>query len=316
MRCTTSFQRSNPISLLLPAVNDWLDATTVQPANLPAGGSNKDSLAALNATMLTLARRDGADTVAMIKPLMLLSQHPLIPFDVARNYLSRAFELAKKAKAPPVVHAYLATQLANYEDGRSERRIRTKYLAALDDALADPLIGGDPVASSAVRLSLFDAFDATARKSRAEKILRPIVNELRLTPNDPFKVGALSRLANVAIDKGNADEARSLYAQTGLSAQQCALVDARPAVATGKLSNDDFPLAAARYGFGGWTVIEFDIDANGRTANRRPIIAWPPFIFGDAATEGISSFRFQQSYRPEGGLGCGAQRQRINFLPG
>ncbi len=47
--------------------------------------------------------------------------------------------------------------------------------------------------------------------------------------------------------------------------------------------------------------------------NRRAILSYPPFIFSDVAAQGIKDTRYSQSYRPDGGLGCGGASVRVNF---
>ena len=313
LRCTTTFQKSSATDLLIPAVNTWLLSAAPQTANMPSTGNDQRGLDVLNATMVELAQKNGADTIAMVEPLIRLSRHRLIPFKLATNYADRAYAIAKKASAPAPVLAFFASNAASYLIDVSSIRARSSVQNALNAALAEPIISKDSAASAALRLSFFDSLDANARVKLGAEVLTPVTDDKRLLDNDPFKVGALTRLASVAVNSGNVEDARSLFAKTGLSAQQCALVDAKPVGTKGKITSSDYPTEAIQLGLGGWTVVEFDIAADGRTVNRRPLIAWPPFIFGDPAVKGIATFRFQQTYRPDGGLGCGGQRQRIAY---
>ncbi len=313
LRCTTTFQKSNATDLLVPAVNAWLKSATSSVMDLPNIGNDQRGLDVLNAAMVELAQKNGADTVAMIEPLIRLSRHRLIPFKLAANYADRAYAIAKKASAPAPVLAFFVSNAASYLNDASSDKGRISVQNALNAALAEPIISKDSAASAALRLSFFDSLDANARVKLGDEVLKPVTEDRRLVDNDPFKVGALTRLASVAVNSGNIDDARSLFAKTGLSAQQCALVDAKPVQTGGTITSGDYPTEAIRLGLGGWTVVEFDIDATGRTASQRPVIAWPPFIFGEPAAKNIASFRFQQTYRPDGGLGCGGQRQRIVY---
>jgi hypothetical protein len=68
----------------------------------------------------------------------------------------------------------------------------------------------------------------------------------------------------------------------------------------GRFSDGGDALGASK----GWVTTEFDIDAAGRTANQRAIIAYPPFVFEQASVGIVKGARFEQRYRPEGGLGC------------
>ncbi len=313
MRCTTIFQKATASDLLLPAVETWLNTIAPELVNLNNDQNSQQGLDALNTVMVKLAKKDGADTPSMIVPLIRLSRHRLIPFALSVNYANRAYNIAKNAGAPASVLAFLATNAAYFAPGSHSSDGKKAFNAALITALADPVITNDGYASAALRLSLFDSLDAKARTAIGADFLKPVADDKRLLDNDPYKVGALTRLASVAVNSGNIEDARSFFARTGLSAQQCALVDARPVGTGGTISDSDYPKEAIQLGLGGWTVVEFDIDARGRTTGQRPLIAWPPFIFGEPAAKGVGGFRFQQTYRPDGGLGCGGQRQRISY---
>ena len=121
------------------------------------------------------------------------------------------------------------------------------------------------------------------------------------------------RLASLEARKGDLDAARASYQKTGLSAQQCSLVDARPTFSRIPSLANAFPLEAQRWGFEGWVRTEFDISADGATLNQRAVIAYPPFVFRDAAVGVTKDLRFTQTYRPEGGPGCNGAQQSINF---
>ncbi len=74
-----------------------------------------------------------------------------------------------------------------------------------------------------------------------------------------------------------------------------------------------FPMEAMRWGFEGWVKTEYDIAADGKTTSQRAVIAYPPFVFRDAAVGMAKDFRFEASYRPEGAAGCTAAQQNIAF---
>ena len=75
-----------------------------------------------------------------------------------------------------------------------------------------------------------------------------------------------------------------------------------------------FPQEAASWGFEGWTQVQFDIAADGAVINERAIVSYPPFIFTKAGKETFRSARFEKSFRPDGGIGCGGTSQRVRFL--
>ena len=128
-----------------------------------------------------------------------------------------------------------------------------------------------------------------------------------------MKVGALVRLANLSVQAGRIEEARGYFERTGLGGRECTLVDARPRKTGGNIGNNDYPLEAVRWGMGGWAVAEYDILPAGSPAHIRPIVAFPPFVFGEPTARTLASLRYEQSYRPQGSQGCGGFRQRVNY---
>lgn len=143
--------------------------------------------------------------------------------------------------------------------------------------------------------------------------LEQVADDHRLPNNHPIRQAALLRLANLSASAGKLDEAHSYFSRTGLSEEQCSLIGVEPAMKSSGASSNDFPMAALRLGFEGWVDLEFDINANGTTAHARPIIAYPPFVFVDAATGMARNIRYQTSYRPSEKLACSAHQETIRF---
>jgi outer membrane biosynthesis protein TonB len=73
------------------------------------------------------------------------------------------------------------------------------------------------------------------------------------------------------------------------------------------------PLAAMKLGFEGWVRTEYDIAADGRTVAPRAVIAYPPFVFDEAATGILRDTRYTSTFRPEGALACSGEQQSIVF---
>lgn len=130
-------------------------------------------------------------------------------------------------------------------------------------------------------------------------------------------MGALIRLASLEHADGRGDAARAAFARSGLAADQCALVDKSPKMLNSGASSSDFPMEAIRWGFEGWVSTEYDIGADGRTQGVRAVLSYPPFVFSPAGEGIIRSARFEKTFRPDGGLGCGAQGSQVRFqIPG
>ena len=134
-----------------------------------------------------------------------------------------------------------------------------------------------------------------------------------LAANDPFKVGALVRLASFDAAHGQVEQARAAFEKTGLSADQCALLDARPHLLASNSGSRDFPMEAMQWGFEGWTKLQFDVTADGHTKDVRAIVSYPPFVFTKAGAWVLDGARFSKSYRPDGGIGCGGDTQKVSF---
>jgi hypothetical protein len=314
LRCSTASRKPNALGLLWPEVIAWFESRNI------AGVSDKDLSDAQTVLALKqeLAKRDSVamDSIQSILPLHQLAINPALNLKEAESFAYRALQIAKTNAAPPPVQAFFHLLSSGFILRIENESISGKYTRSLNDAIADPAVSNDPTARSALNIALYDSMSAGSRKVAGRAILSAISNDSATPANDPYKVGALIRLANLEAEEGRMDDARSLFQKSGLSAQQCALVDATPRKTGGGISDGDYPREALTWGFGGWTVVEFDIDAEGRTQNVRPLISFPPFVFGDPTVQQIRGFRYEQSYRPEGGLGCGGQQQRVSYRTG
>ena len=135
----------------------------------------------------------------------------------------------------------------------------------------------------------------------------------RLSAKHPLRIGAMVRLAAIQAAAGDQAAAAASYERTGLDTRQCALLDAQPALLRSNTGSADFPMAAMQWGFEGWVRTEYDVRADGKTAQQRAIIAYPPFVFRSAAIDVAKNFTYSVSYRPDGSAGCGGKQQNINF---
>jgi outer membrane biosynthesis protein TonB len=122
------------------------------------------------------------------------------------------------------------------------------------------------------------------------------------------------RLASILARQGDIGSARQTYLKTGLNAQQCALVDVQPAMRRAGVGSSDYPVDAMIWGMGGWTQIEFDVQPDGRTINRRAVMSYPPFLFGESTVKAMEATRYTQTYRPDGAIGCSGAKQRFRYM--
>jgi outer membrane biosynthesis protein TonB len=81
--------------------------------------------------------------------------------------------------------------------------------------------------------------------------------------------------------------------------------------------SDAFPEEALLWRFEGWAQVQFDIGADGRTAEVRTLLGYPAFTFSRAATAVVTRSRFESTFRPDGAAGCGGLVRNVVFrLPG
>ncbi|PTQ07371.1 hypothetical protein CLG96_17645 [Sphingomonas oleivorans] len=315
LRCSTSSQRPDIAALLGNGLESWLAARGVAPVEDGAGSSARD-VARLRSELASREALSGPNSPALVPVLWVLAVNPVIPFDERLLLAERMRTILETGNAPGGARAavtILAANSARRASRYGRGRTTAEFLSRLGRALEDPAIASDAAGSAAIRLLIVDRLAEDRKYDAAKEGLGVVIGDGRLGPRDPFRVAALMRLASVELARKDMVAARSAYERTGLSAQECALVDAKPSLRRTNASSADFPDEALRWGFAGWAKTEFDIAANGRTIGARTVIAYPPFIFGAAAQKMLGNAIYEQSYRPQGALGCGGQQVGVRF---
>lgn len=223
-----------------------------------------------------------------------------------------AFDRGVAAGVPDAALNWLKIRLAllGEWDGRSRLDgAAKKRLLAL---LTDPTIERDAMASATVRL--LAARTGGGWNDSAKPLLLQVAGDSRLPAGDPLRQIAFLRLAYLAASSGDVDGAQGWFAQTGLTEEQCVLVGVRPARrSTPGEGFGVYPQEALQLGFAGWVKTEFDLDADGVPKEPRAVVAYPPFLFDEAATRMVRRARYERSYRPSGGMSCRANQERVNF---
>jgi tetratricopeptide (TPR) repeat protein len=306
LRCSTASARPSLIDLLGDDLTNWLMGKQVAVPERSAR-----ALSSVDALKADLARQaTGALPGLQSIPTMLaLADHPAIGYAESAGYMRRALAAARAGGAPSSAEAYLKLRLAILE----HRALESRRVLDLQPLFSDPVFMRDARAGAALRLMAEAQMAEKKDRERSRQVLRQVTSMPGLAPTDPLRVAALLRLSSVELAGGNTAGARSAFDATGLTGQQCALIDPGPAKASGNFSSSDFPNDALRWGFEGFTMIEHDILADGRVAQARPVIAYPPFVFGKAAAGRLARFRYDPSFRPDGSIGCGGKSQRIRF---
>lgn len=310
LRCSTAAERPSVLDILRGDLDAWLTERGIAP---PAETEESDA-ARLKPLLSALAAQDksGApDSLSRLPTLLEIADNVALPHAQRGEYLTRALAIARAAKAPGTVIAYLGVKQAAALRYEPLGRPRVPDLSSL---YADSAVTSDLRASAALRLIHSDWMrSAGESNSRVLVGLEQVVSLEGLGSSDPIRTAALVRIASIQQDAGNRDAAREAFAKTGLSADQCALLDSQPKLLKSNVSSGDFPREAMRWGFEGWTRIEYDIDAGGNTASIRPIVSYPPFVFGEAGKLVVDDMKFAETFRPDGSPGCGGVMSSIMF---
>lgn len=304
LRCSTASASPGILDTLRSGVGRWLTSRGV--AQFDTTGSDMAIVARARAAVA----KAGPSDIAAIRPLMAIERSDVLAADVRRAAAVKARDIAVAERAPVPVRTYF--EIRSIDDlARDDASARKR--AALRALLADPTLAADAPSRSVLRLAITEQNYRTAAPPDAAALLTAVADDPDLPAGDPLRANARLRLASLQARAGNLDAARASYALSGVSAQQCALVDAKPALRSANVSDHEFPNEALRWGFEGWVELEFDVTADGHTDRQRAIIAYPPQVFRDAAIGTAKNFRYQQSFRPNGIAGCGGAQQVVNF---
>jgi len=308
LRCSTSAQRPPIGQALAASLDKWLLASHAPPA--AEGASDAARFAPLKAE---LARRQATGGgISAIPVLLALGRETVATPDDRQMWLTQARDLAIRAGAPLPALMSIETQLAA-EVPLWRKSGAVTYRSQLRTLLDQPGVAADAVVANTLKLLIAEPIVRAQAPSDASVLLRQVIDDDRLGRTNPLRIGALVRLAALQAEAGDIASAAATYQQSGLSSQQCALIDAKPALLHMGLDSGDYPTAALEMGFEGWVRLEYDIEADGRTAAQRAIIAYPPFVFRDAAVGVAKNFTYTKSYRPDGATACGGEQQNLNF---
>ncbi|EJL33738.1 energy transducer TonB [Novosphingobium sp. AP12] len=224
-----------------------------------------------------------------------------------------ALALTGKASAPPEVINWLRMQRVMHTEktGLRKEQARSRALVAL---AAEPAIAADALSADTLLLEAAGT-RTTRRDPQSDAWVSQVAQDNRLSETHPLRQLGWLALANRSAAAGNVAAAQAYYAKSGLSDEQCALLSLPPSIRKTNVGSGDYPMSAAMMGFEGWVRLEYDINANGSTTNVRPLAAYPPLIFGDAATAIGKGVQYDMSYRPgQTATACSANTNTISFL--
>jgi len=306
LRCSTAEGGPSMLAGPTKALGDWLEAKRVPGPVLDNVPMTRQRALLLQQAQLIRSQK-GDTTVELVPVLIPLLAGSMAAREDVETYGPLLRRVVRTADAPPLAQL-LVDRLVHDAAEHVDIRIRADSPYAL--RAADYQADADARATFAIL-----AYDDLRPREKAgsQALLNAVIDDGALPANDPLRVAALVRRASLQATGGNLEAARADYAATGLSAQQCSIVDAKPSLRSAPVSSADYPTDMVSVGVEGWTRVQFDIAADGTTRNQRAVITYPPMIFGTNGTKIVTRAKYEQSYRPDGGLGCGGNMQGVTF---
>ncbi|MES2288341.1 MAG: hypothetical protein V4530_01280 [Pseudomonadota bacterium] len=298
LRCSNAASRPSVWASLTDATSQWL----IQQGTAEVESTEPDAVALPKLVTELEKREKEGDPVKTLPVLFALIENAAAEPKQRNAWGDRAVALATQAKAPVTVEAPLRYFSSRFENAADARR-------ALQNWVVEPRFAANPLVADTFTLAMADI---SPTDNSAEMIgwLNVVADDKRLPAQHPLRIGALVRLADRLATKGDLNGARTNYMRTGLDDTQCALVGSTPAVQS---YSGSFPMEAQRWGFEGWVKFETDVASDGRSLNQRAVMAYPPFVFREAALKLARTMRFNKTYRPSGDAACSAYQSTVRF---
>lgn len=304
LRCSKALEGNGIMAPLTDAANGWFESKL---GAAPWVDLSDAAALPLQRAEFDRARSTG-DQARIARSAIALYLNGVVKSDENPVLLDAAATAAAAARAPAPVVNFVAVSRVRQGDPSVER-----YRTALRALLARPDFTADPLSANTVRLLLAAPRERSAPPADAATLQAAVADDPSLAPNDPLRVAALLGQANVLAAKGDVEGAKTAFARTGLTGEQCAQLGLSPARRSTGSQTSGYPVAARAMGFEGWVMAEADVKPDGKTAGQRATIAYPPFVFDDAAVDVAKIVRYSSSFRPEGALACEGVRMPIIF---
>lgn len=302
LRCSRSGERPSLTAAVDAAFGDWVDSHT-QVRKQWAGLPHARALA-LQTAALGAAETSG-DRAGALAAAVAIAENPAAPFEIRKAHGQKAAELVQGLQAPASVQLEAALAASFQEVPSDEARDRR-----LRELLATPAIAADPLSSATVRMLLAAPRSRARRAADADALLAAVSDGPGLPDRHPLRIAALVERANLLARRGDLAAARAMFDRTGLTEEQCSLIETAPAMQSRGFDNTD----RNWLGFDGWANVEFDIAADGKPLAPRVVNAYPPFVFDKPGADRVKTTRFTGSFRPNNGVACTAKQQFVSFV--
>jgi hypothetical protein len=229
-----------------------------------------------------------------------------------------AFANLDADKAPAAVYAYLIDRYAR-DQARGLTSVFGATLAqahgyaAFTPKMAKRFAGDRALAWLYLQQAL--AFEDSGDFGAAQPLLQMVLafNTTALPDDDALRRVTLLHRA-IGLDRsGYSVEATKSLEQSGLTQDQCSLIDTHPVPQRMGGGAEDFPQEAERWQFQGFAQEDYDIADDGHVNNVRTVLSYPPYIF-DASTEHLArSFRFVPPRLGGKSVGCQGREQIVKY---
>jgi len=226
-----------------------------------------------------------------------------------------------KYGAPPAAYALLIQNeagIAAYHAGSFKAQ---QQASAASYGQAVPAFRGrypDDAATAFLLLNWALTLEDSGDFRKAYPLLQSVAAMPAATlPQDaPMRKVALLHIAMVGQRIGDPGASHAL-ASSGISADECTLFDTHPIATSMSIASSQFPQEAYRWHFEGHVRESYDIAEDGRVANVRTIVAYPPFIFSESTERAVRQFRYIPPKIGDEAVGCTGETQSVNYrIPG
>ncbi len=305
LRCTQETPpQPTPHSFLSENIVVWLGKENIEPQN---GMSDAAFALKLTEQLASFGNNKpyAKQPKKAVSTWLALSKNAAFTYDKQAEFLNLAIDRANAISAPVEVLALLQLQKP-FDD-------RDASLEHLKRMIAQPEFHENAIIRAILNLTINDYEKRGKNSEYVIGLLQEVIDDPELQGKHPLKIGAQIRLASLYQQLGAEDSARTAFQATGLSAGQCAAVDARPKLLSSGYLSSLYPSNMLHMGITGFTKAEYDITADGTVVNERIVMAYPPFGFTKASEKIIAKGSYEKSYRPDGGLGCSTATNFIQF---
>jgi tetratricopeptide (TPR) repeat protein len=267
------------------------------------------TVAEMRADLAAAETRHSVASPHLLRPLVRLGWREDLPASERVGLIERALTIAIAARAPASYVAGLAISLAHAREEKDGRGGASEFVALMDF----PRLLNDPATAAEIYASAFDRLYSLGRERDAAAMLARLEAVPGLAPDHSARIDLAARRAVLAAAAGSPGPAAAFPAGSPSADSVCRVPPRRR---RGTSSGDDFPNDAARWGFEGFAAAEAQVGDTGRPEKVRTVLAYPPFVFGEAAQGIVERFRFDPAAAP-GGSACATVNQRVLFrLPG